>query len=80
MYRWSKRRENLYNLPYSVDEIYGLHESGKYHDTRRVYQQMYHIYKIEEKFPIEPEKYIDSKEYFSWERFFIKRLYDIEYI
>lgn len=41
---------------------------------------MYHIYTIEEKFPIEPEKYIDSKEYFSWERFFIKRLYDIEYI
>ena len=51
-------RENLYNLPYSVDEIYGLHESGKYHDTRRVYQQMYHIYTIEEKFPIEPEKII----------------------
>lgn len=51
-------RENLYNLPYSVDEIYGLHESGKYHDTRKVYQQMYHIYLIEEKFPIEPEKII----------------------
>ena len=33
-------RENLYNLPYSVDEIYGLHESGKYHDTRKVYQQI----------------------------------------
>lgn len=51
-------RENLYNLPYSVDEIYGLHESGKYHDTKKVYQQMYHIYSIEEKFPIEPEKII----------------------
>lgn len=51
-------RENLYNLAYSVDEIYGLHESGKYHDTRKVYQQMYHIYSIEEKFPIEPEKII----------------------
>lgn len=51
-------RENLYNLPYSVDEIYGLHESGKYNDTRKVYQQMYHIYSIEEKFPIEPEKII----------------------
>lgn len=51
-------RENLYNLPYSVDEIYELHESGKYHDTRKVYQQMYHIYSIEEKFPIEPEKII----------------------
>ena len=51
-------RENLYNLPYSVDEIYGLHESGKYNDTRKVYQQMYHIYSIEQKFPIEPEKII----------------------
>ena len=124
-------RENLYNLPYSADEIYGLHESGKYNDTRKVYQQMYHIYSIEEKFPIEPEKiiadgaaigpemnrlyketlkkknihlylpesfewlilssglisdkdiktmleepenYIDSTEYFSWERFFTKLL------
>ena len=47
-------RENLYNLPYSVDEIYGLHESGKYHDTRKVYQQMYHIYSIEEKFVLLP--------------------------
>ena len=51
-------RENLYNLPYSADEIYGLHESGKYNDTRKVYQQMYHIYSIEEKFPIEPKKII----------------------
>lgn len=51
-------RENLYNLPYSADEIYGLHESGKYNDTRKVYRQMYHIYSIEEKFPIEPEKII----------------------
>ena len=26
-------RENLYNLPYSVEEIYGLHASGKYQNT-----------------------------------------------
>lgn len=32
-------RENLYNLPYSVEEIYGLHSSGKYQNTRRIYQQ-----------------------------------------
>lgn len=31
-------RENLYNLPYSVEEIYGLHSSGKYQNTRRIYQ------------------------------------------
>lgn len=48
-------RENLYNLPYSVEEIYGLHSSGKYSDTKKVYQQMYRIYSKEEKFPIIPE-------------------------
>ena len=31
-------RENLYNLPYIVEEIYGLHSSGKYQNTRKVYQ------------------------------------------
>lgn len=36
-------RENLYNLPYSVEEIYGIHCSVRYHDTRRMYQQMYQI-------------------------------------
>ena len=28
-------RENLYNLPYSVEEIYGLYASGKYQNTKR---------------------------------------------
>jgi|GEM_PF-4117303 len=37
-------RENLYNLPYSVEEIYGLHSSGKYQNTRQVYQEFYRIY------------------------------------
>ena len=37
-------RENLYNLPYSVEEIYGLHSSGKYQNTKKIYQQMYQIY------------------------------------
>lgn len=48
-------RENLYNLPYSVEEIYGIHTSGKYHDTRKVYQQMYQIYTSTERLPIKPE-------------------------
>lgn len=51
-------RENLYNLPYSVEEIYGLHTSGKYHDTKKVYQQMYHIYSSELNIPVMPEKVI----------------------
>lgn len=51
-------RENLYNLPYSVEEIYGLHSSGKYHDTRKVYQETYRIYSNEQSLPISPEKII----------------------
>lgn len=41
-------REDLPNLPYSVDEIYGIHASGKYHDLKRTYNELYHIYSSEE--------------------------------
>ena len=51
-------RENLYNLPYSVEEIYGLHCSGKYHDTRKMYQQMYQIYSGYQSLPVVPERVI----------------------
>lgn len=37
-------REELPNLPYSVEEIYGIHTAGKYHDMKRVYHEFYHIY------------------------------------
>lgn len=37
-------RENLHNLPYSVDEIYGVHCCGKYRDTRKMYNQLYRIF------------------------------------
>lgn len=37
-------REDLPNLPYSVDEIYGIHTSGRYHDLKRTYNELYHIY------------------------------------
>lgn len=37
-------REDLVNLPYSVEEIYGIHTAGKYHDMKRVYNEFYHIY------------------------------------
>ncbi len=39
-------RENLPQLPYSIDEIYGLREgepSEKYHIAKRVYNEMYRI-------------------------------------
>lgn len=37
-------REGLPNLPYSVTEIYGIRESGKYRLVRQTYNEMYHIY------------------------------------
>ena len=40
-------REDLPNLPYSVDEIYGIHTSGRYHDLKRTYNELYHIYSVE---------------------------------
>jgi hypothetical protein len=41
-------REDLPNLPYSVEEIYGIHTSGKYHDLRRTYNELYQIYSTED--------------------------------
>ena len=32
-------RENLHNLPYSVEEIYEIHTSGKLHTFRKLYKQ-----------------------------------------
>lgn len=37
-------REGLPNLPYSVDEIYGIRESGKYASFKQIYNEFYHIY------------------------------------
>ena len=51
-------RENLYTLPYSVEEIYGIHCSGKYHDTKKAYQQLYRIYSNYQSLPVKPEKII----------------------
>ena len=51
-------RENLYNLPYSVEEIYGMHSSGKYQNTKKVYQEIYRIYSNNSDFPIKPQKII----------------------
>lgn len=53
-------RDNLCNLPYSVEEIYGLCSSGKYQNTKRIYQQLYQIYPRKElhEFPARPEKIV----------------------
>ena len=37
-------REGLVNLPYSVEEIYGIRESGKYASLKQTYNEFYHIY------------------------------------
>lgn len=37
-------REGLPNLPYSVEEIYGIKNSGKYGTLQQTYQEFYHIY------------------------------------
>lgn len=39
-------REGLDNLPYSVNEIYGIHTSGKYADLKQVYHEFYNIYDV----------------------------------
>ena len=40
-------RESLPMLPYSVEEIYGIHNSGKYGNLKCIYNEMYHIYGTE---------------------------------
>ncbi len=37
-------REGIPSLPYSVDEIYGIHNSGKYGTLKRTYHKFYHLY------------------------------------
>ena len=37
-------REGLPNLPYSVEEIYGVRESKKYASLKHVFNEFYHIY------------------------------------
>lgn len=39
-------REGLPALPYSIEEIYGIHNSGKYGTFKRIYNEFYHIYQI----------------------------------
>ena len=51
-------RENLPQLPYSIDEIYGLREndsSGKYHVSKRVYNEMYRIFGSIPRMPDRPD-------------------------
>lgn len=40
-------RRDLYNLPYSTEEIYGIRTSGKYHFPQKIYNEFYHIFSDE---------------------------------
>lgn len=49
-------RDDLGQLPYSIDEIYGLRtETSKYKPFKRVYNEMYHLYNSEMSVHIKPE-------------------------
>ena len=52
-------REGIPSLPYSVDEVYGIRNSGKYGTLKRTYNEFYRLYQIEDyTFPVCPERVI----------------------
>lgn len=52
-------REGIPTLSYSVDEIYGIRNSGKYGTLKRTYNEFYHLYQLEDcRQIIRPEKVI----------------------
>ena len=49
-------REKLPTLSYSINEIYGFRESGKFHEAKQKYNEIYHLYgEISENNPVNPE-------------------------
>lgn len=49
-------REKLPMLPYSVNEIYGFRQSGKFHEAKKKYNEIYHLYgEISEKDGVDPQ-------------------------
>ena len=52
-------RESFPNLPYSVEEIYGIRTSGKYASIQQTYNEFYRIYETEfSRLPIHPKNII----------------------
>ncbi len=52
-------REGIPSLPYSVEEIYGIRDSGKYGTLKRTYNEFYHLYQTTEfHYPVKPESVI----------------------
>lgn len=52
-------REGIPTLPYSVEEIYGIRDSGKYGTLKRTYNEFYHLYPMTDyRESVKPEKVI----------------------
>ena len=65
-------REKLPMLSYSVNEIYGFRESGKYHEAKQKYNEIYHLYgEITEDDGIKPQ-YVITEDSNSGYEFFSK--------
>lgn len=64
-------REKLSMLPYSINEIYGFRKSGKFHETKKKYNEIYHLYgEISEKDYIAPSMVITEDSNSGYEFFF----------
>ncbi|MCD7921047.1 MAG: DUF4869 domain-containing protein [Clostridiales bacterium] len=63
-------REGLANLPYSVEEIYGIRHSGKYAGLKPIYNEFYHIYNQTDSLkPVHPERMIVEDSHTGYEFF-----------
>lgn len=63
-------RENLPNLPYSVEEVYGIHNSGRYSDMRKTYNSFYQLYTTENSVKNEPVEIVIAEDSNSGYEFF----------
>ena len=46
-------------MPYSVDEIYGIRDSGKYGTLKRTYNEFYHLYQTTDfHYTVKPDKVV----------------------
>lgn len=63
-------REKLPMLPYSIQEIYGFRKSGKFHEVKQKYNEIYHLYgELSEKEGIDP-KFVITEDSNSGYQFF----------
>ena len=64
-------REGLSMLPYSVEEIYGIRNSGKYGTLKQTYNELYHLYgKREYSHSVRPESIVTEDSNAGFEFFY----------